>query len=618
VTGGPVGTGRAAALTADVRALLDDASDVYRDEPVALARLRAQRERLDEPLRVAVAGRVKAGKSTLLNALLGERLAPTGAGECTRVVTWYRNAATPRVVVHGRAGEQVDVPVRRGPDGLLVDLGGTAPEDVERLVVDWPSAGLGSATWMDTPGISSLSAGTSARARSSLVPGDQLPGADAIIFLTRQMQPEDVAFLAAFQRETAGVGVHATTLTVLSRADDVGTGRLDALLAAGRVAAALAEDPAVRPLTSAVVPVAGLVGLGGRTLRQGDFAALRSLASADRAAVESVLLTADRFRRPESPTSLSPAVRADLLDRLGLFGIRLSVALIRTGVGNTGTLAEELVRRSGLRELQRLVDVTFTQRSAQLKAGTALRTVERLLQTTPAAGTGALWRGLERISTGAHDLVELRVLAQSRAAGGPFPADVRAEGERLLGAEGATAAARLGLPADTPAATLRTAAVEALTRWRARSADPLLRRATVDASDVVVRSCETVLAELDGLDSAAGPGEPGARAAQQHRGHGEEQEHGLDEEAHPVDVRAAGDEGLVDEDGDHGQQTAGSQQPAGHRPAAQQRDQEHGGQRHQPTGAGEEPPQDGGHAGVHELRRRRRILSPRRRGEFEA
>ena len=58
----------------------------------------ATRQRLDEPLRVAIAGRVKAGKSTLLNALVGERLAATDAGECTRIVTWYRNALGYQVV----------------------------------------------------------------------------------------------------------------------------------------------------------------------------------------------------------------------------------------------------------------------------------------------------------------------------------------------------------------------------------------------------------------------------------------------------------------------------------------------------------------------------------------
>ena len=67
------------------------------------ARLQAVLDRLDEPLRVAIAGKVKAGKSTLLNALVGEELAPTDAGECTRIVTWYRDGITYRV----------DAPARR-------------------------------------------------------------------------------------------------------------------------------------------------------------------------------------------------------------------------------------------------------------------------------------------------------------------------------------------------------------------------------------------------------------------------------------------------------------------------------------------------------------------------
>jgi predicted GTPase len=46
--------------------------------------------RLSEPLRVAIAGRLKAGKSTLVNALIGRRVAPTAVGECTRVVTRFR------------------------------------------------------------------------------------------------------------------------------------------------------------------------------------------------------------------------------------------------------------------------------------------------------------------------------------------------------------------------------------------------------------------------------------------------------------------------------------------------------------------------------------------------
>jgi hypothetical protein len=69
---------------------------------------------LDEPLRLAVAGRVKAGKSTLVNALVGRRVAPTKAGECTRVVTWYRYGAPDRAEVRLRTGEVRDLPLTAG------------------------------------------------------------------------------------------------------------------------------------------------------------------------------------------------------------------------------------------------------------------------------------------------------------------------------------------------------------------------------------------------------------------------------------------------------------------------------------------------------------------------
>ncbi len=63
------------------RELIDLATGLVEPGPL-VDELRSLRARLDEPLRVAIAGRAKAGKSTLLNALIGERLA---ADRCGRV-----------------------------------------------------------------------------------------------------------------------------------------------------------------------------------------------------------------------------------------------------------------------------------------------------------------------------------------------------------------------------------------------------------------------------------------------------------------------------------------------------------------------------------------------------
>ena len=136
-------------LLADVVALLVDARAAAPDAESAAA-LDAAVHRIGEPLRVAIAGRVKAGKSTLLNALVGEELAPTDAGECTRLVTWYRSGLNYRVdlVPRDGRGEVRECAFRRSP-ALDIDLGGTPLEDVDHLVVSWPSARLEEVTLVD-------------------------------------------------------------------------------------------------------------------------------------------------------------------------------------------------------------------------------------------------------------------------------------------------------------------------------------------------------------------------------------------------------------------------------------------------------------------------------------
>ena len=58
-------------------------------------------------------GTLKAGKSTLVNALVGEDIAPTDATEATRIVTWFRHGPTPKVTANHRGGRRSNVPIAR-------------------------------------------------------------------------------------------------------------------------------------------------------------------------------------------------------------------------------------------------------------------------------------------------------------------------------------------------------------------------------------------------------------------------------------------------------------------------------------------------------------------------
>jgi hypothetical protein len=494
--------------TPGVRELLDAALEVHREHPAVVARLAEHRARLDEPVRIAVVGRVKAGKSTLLNALVGARIAPTDAGECTRLVTVYRHGQWPRVSARTVDGDR-DLPVRRVDGGLVLDLDRVDAEHVDHLRVTWPTAGLAEATLVDTPGIASLSADLSARTRAFLEPADGLPGADAVLFLTRQLQAADVEVLRAFHART---GSGSTTITVLSRADEIGSGSLDALRQAGQVARRMAADPAVAEVSSTVLPVAGLLGLAGRTLRHGDFVALRSLARTPPADLQPFLLTADRFGRPGVPGEVAQGVRRALLERFGLFGVRLSIALVRAGIDSAQALADELVARSGLEELRRRMAVEFTAHGAALQERSALAAVEWALHSTPVEGDERLWSELERLRLTSQGVLGLTSPAQLGGVLAALPEDLRAEGARLLGAEGGDLAVRLGRTAegDTAPVALRSAARAALDRWQAEAEDPLADRAVREAVDVVVQALEAVLAELGASSSVPAGAQPTA------------------------------------------------------------------------------------------------------------
>ncbi len=487
-------TGAAPSLLASVRTLLTDAARAYQGTPGA-ERLTAVLDRLDEPLRVAIAGKVKAGKSTLLNALVGEELAPTDAGECTKIVTWYRDGITYRATLQPKVGEPQQVPFTRDGGAINIDLAGHTADDVDRLVVEWPSASLRQITLIDTPGIASLSHDVSARTHSFLTPGeDQVTPADAVLYLMRHLHSSDINFLEAFHDEEFSQATPVNAIAVLSRADEIGVGRIDSMASAQRIARRYRHDEKVRKLAQTVVPLAGLLAQSGATLREAEYKALDAIASASRDDAEALFLSADRFVQATTPIPLTSMEREHLLDRFGLFGVRLAVALIRQGAASTATaLSTELVRRSGLVELRDVLLSQFAQRRDVLKARSALLALEGVLHEHPVPGGDALASELERITSGAHEFAEIRLLNALRASGIKVKPAEAGEMERLLGAEGTALHTRLGLSPEADASEVRRALQNAIGRWQRRAESPMSSREVADAARVVIRTCEGLL-----------------------------------------------------------------------------------------------------------------------------
>lgn len=455
------------------------------------------RTRLDEPLIVAIAGKVKAGKSTLLNALVGEQLAPTDAGECTRIVTWYRNGPTYRVVATLDDGTERQLAFRRDDGALDVDLAGVPPERVRRLVVDWPSARLAGTTLIDTPGLDSATPGASDRTHAFLgTTGDDgaRPGeADAVLYLMRHVHRTDLAFLEAFRDDAHAGASPISALAVLSRADEVGACRLDAMHAAQRVAMNWRDDPRLRRLCQTVVPVAGLAAEAGATLREDEYRALATIAARPRPEVDALLLTADRFVA-DVDCGVTQVEREALLERLGVFGVRISISLIRLGAAPTATaLAGELTTRSGIGGLRELLSTILAERRDVLKARVALAGIDAALAAIADPRFDGYRTDVERIEASAHEFAEVHLLNAVRSGDLRFrPAELE-EVERLFGRIGAPVRERLGL-AGGAAADVRVAALAGVDRWRRRAEHPMTSLELARAALAIARTYEGMLA----------------------------------------------------------------------------------------------------------------------------
>ncbi|MBK5305672.1 MAG: dynamin family protein [Frankiaceae bacterium] len=482
---------------------LEQALDLC-DRAVSLAPSRATeigvvRQRAQGPLRVALAGRVKAGKSTLLNALVGERLAATDAGECTRIVTWFQDGSGYDVQALLSDGSRVAIPFRRVDGALQLQLDGLDADQVTRLEVTWPSARLRSITLIDTPGLASLDDRNSLRTREFLAMGEDRPAdADAVIYLMRHLHRADAEFLGAFLDRSVSASSPVNAVAVLARADEIGACRLDAMTSAARIASRYQADPVLRSLCTHVTAMAGLLAETGLTLREDEANALRTLAQTPSAELDAMLLSVDAFCEPAS-SELTVEMRRALLERLGLYGLRLVVQeLVAARAGTATELSRVLLAASGLDALRALIDGHFLPRAQTLKARSALaalRDVARSLAADDPAGARALDAEIERVEAAIPDFAELRTTHLVLSGAVILSAAETAEVE-LACTPGATDSTRLGIDEGSTAEVRRQAALLAVGRWRTRASDPLNDSATNEV-------CETMARTFEGIYAAA-------------------------------------------------------------------------------------------------------------------
>jgi predicted GTPase len=181
-------------------------SERVRDEAMALAQRTAEGR-----FYLACVGQFKRGKSSLLNALLGDRILPAGVLPLTTVPTVVRYGSSRQARVKFRAGSWTDISPEALPQYVSEELNPENTKGVLGVEVFSPSPLLAQGMcFVDTPGLGSVFAGNTTATQAFI------PHIDAAIVVVGADPPiagEELALVAEIGKQVNNL------IVVLNKAD---------------------------------------------------------------------------------------------------------------------------------------------------------------------------------------------------------------------------------------------------------------------------------------------------------------------------------------------------------------------------------------------------------------
>ncbi len=489
----------------------------------ALAQLHRElldaRERSQRLMRVAIVGLIKAGKSTAMNALLGENIVPTGTIETTFNVNWLCFGKEKSLEVHfkdNRAPQprpfaELDTLTRRAKEQEQFLL------SIKYIKVFFPNEMLHTLQLVDTPGLESVHEQDSQNTLDFIkVHGRELTEvtqaearrADAVLYLFSQSISASVEkIIEEFQGPSMGAATPINSIGVLTRVDAYWPGERDNPLAVGkRVAKRLSQHPQAQRSLYTILPINGLLGLGAQTLTASEFKALKQLAELPPERLRGVVRDAESFiKNTFEGVAVSPEQRKALYTRIGQYGTWRACEHIRAGIDDIQQLKQELYKESGLSELRKLILSHFGNRAFLIKLESVLRAISTATFRLRSAVTGRdletlkkISRDFEELSVQQEGVRELQVLRTYYEGKLSLNEDEVRQLLQITGEDGTAYWQRLGIqeeetiPTEARLEREHEIALAHMRHWLHRLLDPGLDRESRNAAQIIARAYERI------------------------------------------------------------------------------------------------------------------------------
>jgi uncharacterized tellurite resistance protein B-like protein/predicted GTPase len=176
----------------DLTKLLSDAQD-HEAFPQALTDVATLAQKVrSQTFRVAVVGEFSQGKSTLLNALLGEEIQPVRAIPCSGTITVLRHGEQKRVICRYRNGSEKEIPAEDYREKAMISVEAALnnrddaliSSEIEEIIFEHPGLALcrSGVEILDSPGLNE-------HPERSRITHKLLQDVDAVIFLINATRP---------------------------------------------------------------------------------------------------------------------------------------------------------------------------------------------------------------------------------------------------------------------------------------------------------------------------------------------------------------------------------------------------------------------------------------------
>jgi tRNA nucleotidyltransferase/poly(A) polymerase len=357
--------------------------DLGQDRNLADEFLRLAKATL-QPFNLAVVGRMKAGKSTLINGIIGQPLAISDVEEATATLNWISHGTDEQVgnfIVHWRDGRSEPYPLQE-----LANWTGKSPEVLSRiketrflrLFADSPK--LKEIQIVDTPGTGSA-VEEHEIAREFLNPNaieESISAggkADAIIYVVppvgREQDEETLKIFSAGRLPNSGP---YNSVAVLHKWDSLAVENPRAQ--AANKSRILLEQ--LKDSVAEVLPVSGPLALAARHASDAFFSEMASLTTNhDQQTLERALKLAERWDSDPSRRVLR------LLHPMPWPSFKLIVRLcMQESLTNASAIRQRILEESGILELETFLEERFFSKTSIIKQCLLLTQAAALLEPT--------------------------------------------------------------------------------------------------------------------------------------------------------------------------------------------------------------------------------------------